>query len=83
VALGGSRVADRAPFPIPTQSINGDNMTALKVKPYPGLQRIAPETIEKHELDVQLHDLRSEFLQHEGKLRQDYLDRVAQITSGE
>jgi hypothetical protein len=68
--------------------------TTLKVKPYPGLQRIAPETIERHTmeqalrdaqyvLDVQLHDLRSEFLQREGKLRQEYLDRVAQITSGE
>ena len=68
--------------------------TTLKVKPYPGLQRIAPETIEKHDLeqqlrtaqyalDVQLHDLRTEFLHRESKLRQDYLDRVAQITSGE
>jgi hypothetical protein len=49
------------------------NMGALKVKEFPGLQRIAPETIEKSEmeqalrsaqyaLDVQLHDLRSEFL---------------------
>ena len=29
-------------------------------------------------LDVQLHDLRSEFLRREAKLRQEYLDRVAQ-----
>jgi hypothetical protein len=68
--------------------------SSLKVKPYPGLQRIAPETIEKHEmeqalrdaqyaLDVQLHDLRSEFLMREGKLRQGYLDRVAEITTAE
>jgi hypothetical protein len=68
------------------------NMGALKIKEFPGLQRIAPETIEKHEmeqqlrdaqfaLDVQLHDLRSEFLQRESKLRQDYLDRVAEITA--
>jgi hypothetical protein len=28
----------------------------LKVKPYPGLQRIAPETIEKHEMEQQLRD---------------------------
>jgi hypothetical protein len=67
-------------------------MGALKVKDFPGLQRIAPETIEKHEmeqalrdaqfaLDVQLHDLRSEFLSREGKLRQEYLDRVAEITA--
>jgi len=34
-------------------------------------------------LDVQLHDLRSEFLRREAKLRQEYLDRVARITSGE
>src|ERR1700687_3703049 len=65
-------------------------MSALKIKEFPGLQRIAPETIEKHEmeqalrdaqyaLDVQLHDLRSEFLQREGKLRQDYIDPVAAI----
>jgi hypothetical protein len=68
--------------------------TTLKVKPFSGLQKIAPETIEKHDLeqqlraaqyalDVQLHDLRTEFLHREGKLRQDYLDRVAQITAGE
>jgi hypothetical protein len=61
---------------------------------FPGLQRLAPETIEKHDteqalraaqyaLDVQLHDLRSEFLHREGKLRQEYLVRVAQITAGE
>jgi len=69
-----------------------ETMGALKVKEFPGLQRVAPETIEKHEmeqalrdaqyaLDVQLHDLRSEFLQRESKLRQEYLDRVAQITA--
>jgi hypothetical protein len=67
-------------------------MSALKIREFPGLQRIAPETIEKHEmeqqlrdaqfaLDVQLHDLRSEFLSREGKLRQEYLDRVAEITA--
>jgi hypothetical protein len=51
-------------------------MTALpKVKPFPGLQEVAPEAIEGHEtetalraaqyaLDVQLHDLRSEFSDH-------------------
>ena len=66
-------------------------MAALKLKEFTGLQRIAPETIEKHAmeqalrdaqyaLDLQLHDLRSEFLHREAKLRQDYLDRVAEIT---
>jgi hypothetical protein len=69
-------------------------MAALKVKEFTGLQRLAPETIEKHSieqalrdaqfaLDLQLHDLRTEFLHREGKLRQDYLDRVAAITAGE
>ena len=69
-------------------------MATLKVKDFPGLQRIAPEHIEKHSveqalrdaqytLDILLHDLRSEFLLREAKLRQDYLDRVAQITAGE
>jgi hypothetical protein len=69
-------------------------MAALKIKDFPGLQRIAPETIEKHgmeqalrdaqfALDVHLHDLRSEFLQREAKLRQEYLDRVTAITVGD
>jgi hypothetical protein len=69
-------------------------MAAIKIKEFPGLTRIAPETIEKHEmeqalrdaqyaLDVQSHDLRSEFLMREGKLRADYLARVAEITSAE
>jgi hypothetical protein len=67
-------------------------MAALKIREFPGVARIAAETIEKHgmeqqlrdaqfALDVQLHDLRSEFLHREGKLRQDYLDRVAEITA--
>jgi len=54
-------------------------MAALKIKEFPGLQRLAPETIEKHEmeqalrdaqyvLDVQLHDLRSEFLHREAQV---------------
>jgi len=64
----------------------------LKANAFPGLQRIAPETIEKHEtaqalrdatfaFETQLHDLRSEFLHRESKLKQDYLDRVSEITS--
>jgi len=69
-------------------------MSALKVKEFPGLQRIAPETIERHEtaqalrdatfaFETQLHDLRSEFLHRESKLKQDYLDRVSEITTAE
>jgi hypothetical protein len=30
---------------------------------------------------VQLHDLRTEFLHKEGKLRQEFLDQVVAITS--
>jgi hypothetical protein len=74
-----------------TKTKGYQHMGALKVKEFPALQRLAPETIEKHTmeqqlrdaqfaLDVQLHDLRSEFLHRESKLRQDYLDRVAEIT---
>jgi hypothetical protein len=35
----------------------------------------------QYALDVQLHDLRSEFLHRESKLRQQYLDAVAEIAS--
>jgi hypothetical protein len=89
-----SRASPAAVFPSSSAAPNPKdiNMGALKIKDFPGLQRIAPETIEKHEmeqqlrdaqfaLDVQLHDLRSEFLHRESKLRQDYLDRVAEITT--
>jgi hypothetical protein len=68
--------------------------TGLKVKSFTGVTKIAPANIEarstetalreaQYALDMTLHDLRSEFIQREGKLRQDYLDRVAQITAGE
>ena len=68
--------------------------TPLKVEKFPSPQRAAPERVEKHELesalraaqvayDYQLHDLRSEFLMREGKLREEYLNRINQITSGE
>ncbi len=61
---------------------------------FKGVVRIAPQNIEargtetalrdaQFALDVQLHDLRTEFIHREGKLRQDYLDRVQEITSGE
>jgi|GEM_PF-5805434 len=54
--------------------------TSLKVKPFPGVQKIAPDHIEKRAieeelraaqfaLDVQLNDLRTEFLHREAKLR--------------
>jgi hypothetical protein len=67
-------------------------MAIAKLKEFTGLQRAAPERIEKNEieqalrsaqyaLDVQLLDLKNEFLAREGKLRQEFLDRVAAITS--
>jgi hypothetical protein len=54
--------------------------------------KLAPAAIESHEteqqlrdaqyvLDVQMHDLRAEFIGRESKLRQEYLDRVAEITA--
>jgi hypothetical protein len=60
------------------------NMPALKVKEFPGFTRSAPETIEKNEMeqalhaaqfkfDRMLHDLRSEFIARESKLRNEYL----------
>jgi hypothetical protein len=67
-------------------------MAIAKLKEFTGLQRAAPERIEKAEieaalrsaqyaLDCQLLDLKNEFLVREGKLRQEFLDRVAQITA--
>ena len=52
---------------------------------FPGVTKIAPEVLERHEveqqlrdaqleLDLQLHDLKTEFIHREGKLRQAYLD---------
>jgi hypothetical protein len=65
--------------------------TQLKVEKFPGLARIAPANIEarttesalrdaQYALDIQLHDLRAEFIHRESKLRTEYLERVAQIT---
>jgi hypothetical protein len=67
-------------------------MSALKNKEFTGLQRIAPADIEARStetalrdaqfaLDLQLHDLRSEFISRGSKLRQEYLERVAEITA--
>jgi hypothetical protein len=64
--------------------------TKPMIAKFPGLARIAPEFIEKSEieqqlrgaqraLEVQLHDLHAEFLSRESKLRTDYLDTVAGI----
>jgi hypothetical protein len=63
---------------------------SLKVEKFPGLQKRAPADIEaratatalceaQFALDVQLHDLRSEFLHRESKLRTEFLERVAAI----
>jgi hypothetical protein len=37
----------------------------------------------QYALDVQLLDLKNKFLAREGKIRQEFLDRVNAITSGE
>lgn len=69
-------------------------MAIAKLKEFPGVQRIAPANIEAHEteqalrdatftFEIQLHDLRSEFLHRESKLRDDYLSKVAAITPAE
>ena len=66
--------------------------TSLKVERFPGVAKVAPSNIEarttetalrdaQFALDIQLHDLRSEFIHREGKLRQEFLDRVTQITA--
>jgi hypothetical protein len=60
------------------------------VAKFPGLARTAPAMIERNDsaqqllaaqytLETHLHDLRSEFLAREDKLRQEYLGHVAQI----
>ena len=67
--------------------------TALKPKAYPGVQLLAAASIEANgveqalraaqfRFDRALHDLRSEFIVRENKLRDDYLAEVAEITGG-
>ena len=69
-------------------------MALKKIREFPGLQKQAPETIQKHAMeqalrnaqyahDMQLLDLRNEFVCRESKLRQEYLDQVAALTGGE
>jgi hypothetical protein len=64
----------------------------MAIAKFTGLVKIAPESIEKNEmeqalrsaqfkLDRMLHDLRSEFIAREGKLRDEYLAEVSAITS--
>jgi hypothetical protein len=68
--------------------------TALKVKPSPGVALVAKEAIAKNEveralrasqfkLDRMLHDLRTEFIARENKLRDDYLAEVQEIAAAE
>jgi hypothetical protein len=67
--------------------------TALKTKAYPGVQLLAAASIEANgveqalraaqfRFDRALHDLRSEFIVRENKLRDEYLAEVAEITGG-
>jgi hypothetical protein len=66
--------------------------TALKPKAYPGVQLLAAASIEVNSLeqalraaqfrfDRALHDLSSEFIVRENKLRDEYLAEVAEITA--
>jgi hypothetical protein len=66
--------------------------TALKPKAYPGVQLLAAASIEANSVeqalraaqfrfDRALHDLRSEFIVRENKLRDDYLAEVSEITA--
>jgi hypothetical protein len=68
-------------------------VTALKPKAYPGVQLLAAASIEANSVeqalrgaqfrfDRALHDLRSEFIVRENKLRDEYLAEVAEITGG-
>jgi hypothetical protein len=67
-------------------------VTTLKPKAYPGVQLLAAAPIEANSveqamrgaqfrLDRALHDLRSEFIVRENKLRDEYLAEVAEITA--
>lgn len=69
-------------------------MAIAKLKEFTGVTTIAPQSIEAHEteqalrdatftFEIQLHDLRSEFLHRESRLRDDYLSKVAAITAAE
>jgi hypothetical protein len=66
--------------------------TALKPKAFPGVQLLAAASIEaksveqalrgaQFRFDRALHDLRSEFIVRENKLRDEYLAEVAEITA--
>ena len=66
--------------------------TALRPKAYPGVQLLAAASIEANSVeqalrgaqfrfDRALHDLRSEFIVRENKLRDEYLAEVAEITA--
>jgi hypothetical protein len=66
--------------------------TALKSKAYPGVQLLAAASIEANSVeqalrgaqfrfDRALHDLRSEYIVRENKLRDEYLAEVAEITA--
>ena len=68
--------------------------TALKIKPYPGVQLVADKAIESNAVadalaqalsnhNLRLHDLQSEFIARKQKLTEQYLEEVAGITASE
>lgn len=67
-------------------------MAVVKIQKFPGVRLVADETLEAHgteqalraaqyELDLKLHDLRTEFLARENALRQNFLAKVAEIAA--
>jgi hypothetical protein len=69
-------------------------MPLQKVREFTGLAKIAPANIEarstetalrdeQYAFDLQLLDLKNEFVHRESKLRAEFLERVNQITAGE
>jgi len=69
-------------------------MALTKVEKFPGVTKIAPQNIEARTIetalldeayafDMQLLDLKNEFVARETKLRAEFLGRMAQITAGD
>ena len=68
--------------------------TALKAKPYPGVQLVADKAIETNERadalaqalgnhNLRMHDLQTEFIARRQKLTERYLEEVNAVTANE
>lgn len=69
-------------------------MALQKVREFSGVARLAPANIEArstetalkdatYAFEMQMLDLKNEFVHREAKLREEYLNRINQIASGE